>query len=226
MLTETETHDSTVNDSQARELLQQADELSRGMVAAAAPLRFCVAQSQEDLQAVYRLRYEVIIARGWAQPEDLPDGRECDEYDDHAVHIAAWDGPHIAATSRIVLPAPDVVLPTERAFGIKLEPHGQVVDMGRQIVAHAYSNVEHLVFAALLAQTWLEIHARGYTLVCGDFTLAVTRLYRLMGFQVAQVGPAREFWGQERFPILVDVASSVPALLKRWGRFAQPGDRT
>jgi N-acyl-L-homoserine lactone synthetase len=203
-----------------QESLSRADELARGMVATA-PLSFRLAQTPAELTAVYRLRYEVIVERGWARPEDLPDGLERDEYDDHAVHIAAWDGAQMAATSRIVLPAPDRVLPTERAFRIKIEPYGQVVDMGRQIVAHAYSNVEHLVFAALLAQTWLEIHRRGYTLVCGDFTQAVTRLYRLMGFQVTQVGPAREFWGQERFPIVVDVASSVPALLKRWGRFAQ-----
>ena len=202
------------------EMLLQADELARGMVVTA-PLSFRIAQTPEELAAVYRLRYEVIIERGWARPEDLPDGLERDEFDDHALHIAAWDGPHIAATSRIVLPTRDRGLPTERAFEIKIEPREEVADMGRQIVAHAYSNVQHLVFAALLAQTWLEIHARGYTLVCGDFTPAVTRLYRLMGFQVTQVGPAREFWGQERFPIVVDVARSVPTLLKRWGRIAQ-----
>ena len=207
-----------------QELLVQADELARGMVAAA-PLNFRIAQSLEELEAIYRLRYDVIIERGWARPEDLPNGLERDEFDDHAIHIAAWDDKNIAATSRIVLPAPDRTLPTEHAFEVRIEPYGQVVDMGRQIVAHAYSNVEHLVFAALLAQTWLELHARGYTLVCGDFTPAVTRLYRLMGFQVTQAGPAREFWGEERFPIVVDVANSVPALLKRWGRFAQMGNR-
>ncbi len=183
MMTEIGTCYSIVNGPQAQELLQQADELARGMVAAAALLRFCVAQSQEDRQAVYRLRYEVIIERGWAQPEDLPDGLERDEYDDLAIHIAGWDGTQIAATSRIVLPAPDVAFPTERTFEVKIEPHEQVVDMGRQIVARAYSNVQHLVFAALLGQTWLEMRARGFTRVCGDFTPAVTRLYRLMGFQ-------------------------------------------
>jgi N-acyl-L-homoserine lactone synthetase len=227
---ETQAIQPIVSASQMQELLVQADELARGMVAIA-PLSFRIAQTPEELTAVYRLRYEVIIERGWARPEDLPDGLERDEHDDHAVHIAAWDdaqiaAPQIAATSRIVLPGPDRLLPTERAFEVKIGPYGQVVDMGRQIVARAYSNVEHLVFAALLAQTWLELHARGYTLVCGDFTPAVTRLYRLMGFQVAQVGPAREFWGEERFPIVVDVAASVPTLLKRWGRFAQMGDRT
>jgi N-acyl-L-homoserine lactone synthetase len=209
------------SDLQTQELLSQADDLARGMVRAAAPLRLSVTQSLEELTAVYGLRYEVIVARGWARPEDLPDGLERDNYDDRAVHIAAWDGTQIAATSRLVLPMPDLLLPTERAFEVKIKPHEQVVDMGRQIVARAYSNVQHLVFAALLGQTWLEMRARGFTLVCGDFSPVVTRLYRLMGFQVAQVGPTREFWGEERFPIVVDVVGSVPALLKRWSRFAK-----
>ena len=218
---ETEPIQPTISDPQTQQLASQADELARGLVAAAAPLRFCVAQSSEERAAVYRLRYEVIVERGWARSEDLPDGLERDEDDDLAIHIAGWDDGHIAATSRIVLPAPDLLFPTERAFEVKIEPHEQVVDMGRQIVARAYSNVQHLVFAALLGQTWLEMRARSFTRVCGDFTPAVTRLYRLMGFQVMQVGPAREFWGEERFPIVVDIVGSVPALLRRWGRFVQ-----
>jgi N-acyl-L-homoserine lactone synthetase len=208
-------------DPQAQALLSQADELARGMVAAVSPLRISVTQSPEELTAVYRLRYEVIIARGWARPEDLPDGLERDEYDELAVHIAAWDGPRIAATSRLVLPRLDQLLPTERAFEVRIEPRDQVVDMGRQIVAHAYSNVQHLAFAALLGQTWLEMRVRGFMHVCGDFSPVVMRLYRLMGFQVTQVGPAREFWGEERCPIVVDVVGSVPSLLKRWSRFAK-----
>ncbi|MGB8645111.1 MAG: GNAT family N-acyltransferase [Anaerolineae bacterium] len=204
--------------------LDRADELSRGMVTSAAPLEFRVADSPAALDAIYRLRYAVVIERGWAQPEDLSDGREHDEFDALAIHIGAWDGVELAATSRIILPAPGLILPTERAFDLTIEPRGEVVDMGRQIVAKRYSSIQHQVFAALLAKTWLEMHVRGYVRVCGDFTPAVTRLYRLMGFQVAQVGPARKFWGEERFPIVVDIAASVPTLLKRWGRFARRGD--
>jgi hypothetical protein len=56
--------------------------------------------------------------------------------------------------------------------------------------------------------------------VCGDFTSGVTRLYRLMGFQVEQIGPARPFWSEDRFPIIVDIVGSVPMLVKRWSRMA------
>jgi hypothetical protein len=157
------------------------------------------------------------------RPEDLPGGREADEYDEIALHLAAWDGDQLAATSRMVLPTNGLVLPTERAFGMRFEPHGQVADMGRQIVARPYTNMQHVVFAALLARTWLEVHSRGCLYVGGDFTPAVTRLYRLMGFDVQQLGASRMYWGEERFPIVVDVAKSVPALLQRWDRLLQRG---
>ena len=205
------------------ERLQKADELSRSLVASAAPLHFAVAHSPEERDAIFRLRYQIVTERGWARPEDFPDGRERDEYDDPAIHIGAWDGATLAAASRVVLPSPSLVLPTERAFEVAVEPRGQVVDMGRQIVSRSYGSMQHQVFAALLAKTWLEMHARGYARVCGDFTPAVTRLYRLMGFEVNQIGPARKFWGEDRFPIVVDIVASVPALVKRWGRLARRG---
>jgi N-acyl-L-homoserine lactone synthetase len=189
------------------------------MVDVAAPLRFAVATAPGELDAIYRLRYQVVAERGWAELGSMPDGRETDEYDHMAVHIAAWDGTVLAATCRMVLPAAGLLLPTERAFGVVLEPAGQVVDMGRQIVGRAYSSEQHMVFAALLGKTWLELRAQGFDWVGGNFTPAVTRLYRLMGFHVSQIGQAKEYFGEERFPIVVDVASSVPALERfasRW----------
>lgn len=202
---------------QSESALALADSLASRIVGVAAPIQFSVAQSDSDRQAVYRLRYQVVIERGWAQPEDLPDGLERDAFDERAIHIVGWDGDVLAATSRLVLPVSQNLLPTEQAFDIKVEPQGQVADMGRQIVGRDYSNVRHLVFAALLAKTWLEMRQRGFTLVCGDFSPAVTRLYRMVGFDVKQIGPSRKFWGEKRFPILVDVAGSVPTLLERWG---------
>jgi N-acyl-L-homoserine lactone synthetase len=202
---------------QSEPALALADSLAGRIVGGATPIRFSVALSNSERKAVYRLRYQVIIERGWARPEDLPDGLERDDFDEKAVHIVGRDGDILAATCRLVLPDSRNRLPTEQAFDIRVEPAGQVADMGRQIVAREYSNIRHLVFAALLAKTWLEMRKRGFALVCGDFSPAVTRLYRIVGFDVQQIGAGRKFWGEERFPILVDVAGSVPTLLKRWG---------
>ena len=201
----------------SEEVLAALDQLSRGFIGSIDSLRFDVAHDNSEREAVYRLRYQTVIQRGWARPEDFPDGMERDHYDEKAIHIVGWDGNRLAATARLVLPAGGLALPTEQAFRLKIEPHGQVVDMGRQIVAHEYSSTKHKVFAALLAKTWLEIRANGYSLVCGDFSPAMTRLYRIMGFDVRELGPAQSFWGEDRTPILVNVARSMQALLERWG---------
>ena len=206
-----------VLEGQSQSALALADGLASRIVGGAAPIQFRVAQSNSERQAVFRLRYQVVIERGWAQPKDLPDGLERDDYDAGAIHIVGWDGDVLAAPSRLVLPGSQSLLPTEQAFDIKVEPRGRVADMGRQIVSRDYSSVRHLAFAALLAKTWLEMRTHGFTLVCGDFSPAMTRLYRMVGFDVKQIGPSRKFWGEERFPILVDVAGSVATLLARWG---------
>jgi N-acyl-L-homoserine lactone synthetase len=199
------------------EALVMVDNLSRGFIESVDTIRFDIARDNQQREAVYRLRYQVIIDRGWAQPGDFPDGMEHDHYDEKAIHIVGWDGNSLATTSRIVLPEASLILPTEEAFNIQIEPRGQVADMGRQIVARDYSSIKHKVFAALLAKTWLVIRSRGYSLVCGDFSPAVMRLYRIMGFDVKQLGPSKEFWGEERAPIVVDIAKSMMALVERWG---------
>jgi N-acyl-L-homoserine lactone synthetase len=196
--------------------LLTADEFARGLVAAAAPVRLEVAATQAEREAVYRLRYEVVVSRGWARPEELPEGMETDSFDERAIHILGWDGGDLVATARILLPSEGAALPTEQAFGLTIEPRGQVADMGRQIVSPAYSSPQHRLFAGLLARTWLEIRAAGYSLICGDFSASMLRLYRMLGFKVTPLGSPREFWGEQRSPILVDVASSVSELMGRW----------
>lgn len=201
----------------SEEALSAADNLSRGFIELIDNLRFDVAQNEAEREAVYRLRYQTVIERGWAQPGDMPDGMERDHYDEKAIYVVGWDGPKLATTSRLVLPEAGLILPTEEAFHIQIEPRGKVADMGRQIVARDYTSIKHKVFAALLAKTWLVMREHGYSLVCGDFSPAMTRLYRMMGFDVTQLGPAQPFWGEERSPIMVDVAKSMLALVNRWG---------
>ena len=199
------------------EALVMVDNLSRGFIESVDTIRFDIARNDQQREAVYRLRCQVVIDRGWAKPGDFPDGMERDHYDEKAIHIVGWNGNNLVTTSRIVLPGASLILPTEEAFNIQIEPHGQVADMGRQIVARHYSSIKHKVFAALLAKTWLEIRSRGYSLVCGDFSPAVMRLYRIMGFDVKQLAPTQEFWGEERAPVIVDIAKSMMALVERWG---------
>jgi N-acyl-L-homoserine lactone synthetase len=201
----------TLDDSLAR-----MAELCRQLIARAAPVRFALAQTDAERTAIYRLRYETIVERGWARPEDIAGGLERDEYDASAVHVVGMDGGALAACARLVYPAPGLRLPTEQAFDIQVEPRGRAVDLSRQIVARAYSSNQHAIFAGLLSFCWMEVQARGYYHVCGDFTASMIRLYRIMGLGVTTLGPARLFWGEQRFPIVQDVLGAVSIVTKRW----------
>jgi len=202
--------------------LARLDALAALAVSWVAPVHFCVAHTEQERQAAYRLRYQAVIEHGWLQTADLPEGREHDEYDDQAVHILAWDGETPVATCRLVLPAAGLPavwlpLPTEIAFDIQVKPAGEVVDAGRFVVARAYSSQEHLLLGCLLARTWLEVRALGYTRCCAAFaSRGMLRVFSRMGFHYQVLAPSRYYWGCERYPLLFDVADSAATLIENW----------
>jgi N-acyl-L-homoserine lactone synthetase len=187
----------------------------------AAPIRFSVARSAAEREAAFRLRYEVVIEHGWASPEALPDRVEQDVYDAQGIHLLGWDEDKLVATTRLVFPVSGQLLPTEVEFGLHVEPQGRVVDGGRVIVARGYSDRQHRVFAGLLGYTWFEIKTRGFYYLCGAAVPAMVRLCRSIGYRITLLGPARQYWGESRYPIRFDVLESIPTLLERWDNGAR-----
>jgi N-acyl-L-homoserine lactone synthetase len=213
---------ATPSPDNASPMLALADALAQHLLAKAAPLRFALAETDADREAAYRLRYRVGVERGWLRPADCPDGLERDAYDDDALQIAGWDGAEMIATGRIVLPNPARPLPIEAAFGLAIEPRGQVVELGRATVLRARSDPRHGVLRGLLARAWLEARARGFQVWAGLDSPAMVRLYRQLGFQVTVLGPARDYQGEERAPVRYDIPASAPTLTARWGETAPP----
>lgn len=196
----------------------QADALAAKLIERAKPIRFAVAQSPEDLQAVYRLRCRIVIERQWAKSEDVPDGLERDAYDARAVHVAAWDGNVLAGTSRLVLPLPGHPLPTEDAIGLEIVPRGGVADVGRICVAPGYRHASHRVLWGLLGRTWIEMRRRCLAYACCILSPAAARMYQSWGLQVIKLGPPRPYCGEERYPALVRPAESVQTFIRRTTR--------
>jgi N-acyl-L-homoserine lactone synthetase len=193
-----------------------ADAIAAHFIASAAPVHFSVAQSPSEREAAYRLRYEVVTDQGWARPEKFLSGLEQDGYDAQAVHLLGWDDQKAVATTRLVFPTDGKLLPTEVEFELSVEPRGQVVDGARAIVARAYSDYQHRIFAGLLGCTWFEMQARGFYYLCAAAVPAMIRLCRSIGYHITVLGPARQYWGEKRYPIRFDVPESVPTLRERW----------
>jgi N-acyl-L-homoserine lactone synthetase len=198
-----------------------ANAIAAHFIASAAPVRFSVAQSSAEREAAYRLRYEVVTDQGWAKPEKFLDGLEQDGYDAQAVHLLGWDDQRAIATTRLVFPTAGQLLPTEVEFELRVEPRGQVVDGSRAIVAGTHTDYQHRIFAGLLGCTWFEMQARGFYYLCGAAVPAMIRICRSIGYHITVLGPARQYWGQQRHPIRFDVPESISTLLERWGGVIQ-----
>ncbi len=184
----------------------------------ARPVTFRVAASDQEKEVSFRLRHAAIMARGWARPEDFPEGIERDTYDEDAIHMIGWHGDAPVATGRIVLPKPNRLLPTEEDFGLIAEPQGRFADAGRSVVVQGYSEMRHAVLLGMWAKCWYSFHELGLEDSCiGVTSPAMLRLYRRMGFPVHILGPSRSYWAEERFPILFDTPGVCRVLAELWG---------
>jgi N-acyl-L-homoserine lactone synthetase len=187
------------------------------VVDAARPLRFDVARDPAEVEAVHRLRYQTVVAAGWASAAEFPDRLERDGDDDRAVHIAGWDGPAMAAAMRLVPPAPGRPLPVEAGFDLQLEPAGRVAEFDRIVVAPGHRQSQHTVLQALLATACLSLWELGCTEVAGAQTDGMLRLYRGLGCPVRVVGPARRYWGEQRHPVMITLDErAVLAIVNGW----------
>lgn len=187
------------------------DRLAERLLAASAPLRVEPARSAAELEAVHRLRYEHVVGEGWRRAEELPPDAEGDDYDAHAVQVAAWDGTALVGTVRLVLPHPDRRLPVEDAFELRVEPRGQVVEIGRLLIAgDRRGDPAHRAWGALFARAWREVRAAGYLVMAGAASAGLVERYRALGLPFEVLGPARRHWGEDRHPVRLDPGAARP----------------
>ncbi|MBZ0306727.1 MAG: GNAT family N-acetyltransferase [Anaerolineae bacterium] len=194
------------------ESLNLLDNLAHHLIKASEGIRLAVADSQEQREAIFRLRYRTVIEHGWAKPEDLPEGIEHDTYDNDAIHIGGWIGEQLAVTMRLVLPSPERLLPTEAAFGMRVEPVGQVVDYSRGIVSPEFRKQGQPLFFGALGLLWLQSRSRGYHEICGTAAAWMMEYYKRSGFLVIPLGTPQLYWGELRYPIKFDLTATLNLL--------------
>jgi len=193
--------------------LMALDALSDRLLAAAASLRVAVAVTDAERQEAYRLRYAQVVGQGWVDAADLPDGLEVDVYDADALQVCAWEREVLVGTLRLVFPKAGRPLPVEADFGIRVEPHGEVVEAGRLVVAPTFrGDPAHRAWGTLFACAWTSMRARGYSVLAGAAARRTVERLRALGLPFEILGPARLHWGEERHPVRLDPARGDP----RW----------
>ncbi len=185
------------------------DSLAKRTLDALMPLSFSVARTPVEIDTVLRMRYECVIEMGWAKPDDYPDGRERDEYDDGATFIVGRDREAIIAIARVVSPVPGELLPAEREFQMEVAPPGRPVEIGRVVVPAQYrGGRSHLILAGLFARSWLVAHELGYDRIVSMAAPAVIDLYRGLGLTVSVLTAPKLSWGEERSLIEISATES------------------
>lgn len=197
---------------------RSCDIVAPAIIEAAAPLHLGVAETPEDREAVFRLRYETVVALGWKRAEELPEGIERDEHDDRSTQLAAWDGHKLVGSCRIVFPTRGRRLPVEEAFDLDLDDRAHVVELGRSIVSPEYRG-DHRAFMALIAFCWIEMRKRGFYRAVAASPRGMVDLTTGLGLGIGAdvLGPPRQHWGEERYPVLYDLleAPQAPAIRER-----------
>jgi len=188
--------------------LSQLDALAAEIMAGIKPLCFRVAQSSREKEMVYRLRFEVVVEKGWSRPEVFAEGLEQDKHDDEAVHIVGWKNGALIATSRLILPTDERLLPAEEAFDLAIEACDRRVHVDRICIAAEYRRSQP-IFWGLLSQTWVEMRARGFSEAVGILSPAMVRIYRSLGINVVLLSDARFHWGEKRYAALLQPARFV-----------------
>jgi N-acyl-L-homoserine lactone synthetase len=184
------------------ERAEALDRLAEEILVGLSPLEFRPARTAGEVEATLRLRHDAVVERGWDAEAAMADGMERDAFDDVAVPLVCVDDGVVVGTMRLVLPAPGRLLPTEAAFGLRLDPPGSAMDAGRVVVAPSHRGARsHLVMTGLAARAWREGRARGVGRVVGIASDVAVALYEGLGMVVTPLGPPRTHWGEERAPI-------------------------
>ena len=197
----------------SHDTLDELEQAATHLISSIAPLRIGVTDDAADLDAMFRLRGAEIVERGWASSDLASTERDCDVHDGDAVQIAIWDAAQVVGTCRLLLPSPQRLLPLERDFALRLEPHGGVVQWSRLVLARRYrGDPQHRITVACFAALWRESARRGFAHCAGMVSKPLLDLYAGLGIAFEVVGPPRFVEGEQRYPAVSSASTLRTAL--------------
>lgn len=151
-------------------------------------LTFGVAETAEERNAVFALRYAAALERGWTGAASVTEGLERDEYDEDALLLVARSGDEIVATLRLVVELERVrALLGEHGFAADVPAEG-TIEVGRLTVARPHRKRSRELMVGLLAEGVRATLARGVARWVSFAEENSIRFCRRHGFPVKVVG--------------------------------------
>jgi N-acyl-L-homoserine lactone synthetase len=168
------------------------------------------AAGQDELKAVFRLRYDSYLRKGYISPN--PDGIMFDEWDELpiATHFVAMEDDQIVGAVRLIMDSAKG-LPMERVFP---EAIGQLREQGRKVaeastlvVADAQSDSNHKLWVKLCKILWEEAEARQIDDLCVAVTQNHISFYKRLLFErIGKSAHYKSLNGILAYPLRVRVA--------------------
>lgn len=151
------------------------------------------AAGQDELQAIFRLRYESYLRKGYICPN--PDGIMLDEWDESSAttHIVAIGNGQVIGAVRLVTDSPKG-LPMERVFpeAIRhLRKQGRKVAEASTLVAEVRSDSARKLWVKLCKALWEEAEARRIDDLCIAVTKNHLGFYERLLFE--RIGEGRRY---------------------------------
>jgi len=178
-------------------------------------LTFKKAETQDELNQIYKLRFKVYcLERGFESESDYPNQCELDEYDVYSTHFIAKNDNETVGTVRLILNNP-LGFPIEKYCNLNISAingidRRQVAEISRFAISKEGINSicydRHHVVLNLFREIYQESKNLGITYVCAAMSKSLQKLLRRCGIVFFQAGPIVEYHGS-RAPYISGIKS-------------------
>ena len=170
-------------------------------------MEYRVVKTLKEKEDVFRLRYRVFcLEKKWLNPEEYPDGKETDEYDQHSVHfLAANDTAKIVGTARAIFPS-ELGLPVFNNFEDIAIPDDveRYVELSRLIVAKETRGLTVTIGLLKSILNWCL-----YEGITTAFVIVEERMLNFLlrlGYPFRKAGPGKFYFGAYTTPAYVTLS--------------------
>jgi hypothetical protein len=166
-------------------------------------LTFGIAELDKERRAVFRLRYDVALERGWADEAALPEGIEREEHDEGAVFVVARSDGEIVGALRLIVDGGTVArLLTEHGLD-QVFAAGETVFIGRFLVARPYRARARETVVGLGGEAVRFMRGRAVRAISFAAENSI-RFCQYHGFPLKIAGPPRPVDHAFRSPVVFD----------------------
>lgn len=183
----------------------------------------------DEMDKVYRLRFRVYgLEKGFINPQDYPDGRENDRYDQHSVHLIAIETDHgngeLLGLMRLVLgPKILVARAQDKTLSLPVASHFELdrpvdldtaAELSRLIVAPEARHLTFQILSGLIRGVYQSACEYKVNDLYAVLEAPLLRMLRRLGLPFEDAGKENWYFNTVNVPELLQVEKTIRILSK------------